>query len=268
MRFSDFDLYKDLLREKAGLYISADKSYLLDSRLNPVAKKWGYPSVTTMTHALRGIADPGLIKDVIEAMVDYEAHFIYDTHTFAYLRDIVLPHMTVARKADKKLRIWVAACGTGQEPYSLAMFAKDHDAFFGNLKVDILATDISSSALHTAREGIYDQHAVQQGLPTRTLLEHFAQKGAAWHLKKDIKTMVRFQYANLLDSLTSLGTFDVILCRGMVGNLAFDLQARVFGALAGQLASDGYLFIGEKEQLPADFAGLRASPGRPGLYTR
>ncbi len=249
MRYSDFDLYKDLLREKAGLYIGADKTWLLDSRLGCIAAKWKYPSIATMTLALRGIPDPGLIKDVVEAMINHETAFFRHPEQYTRLREEILPYLVAARKATKKLRILSAGCGTGQEPYSLAMFLKDNDHLIGNLKPEIIAIDISSMALASAKAAEYTQSEVQHGLSVHQLLHYFDQKNGLWLLKKEIKSMVAFQYGNLRDNLSSLGEFDLIFCCNVLGEFSHDLQDKTLGALTRQLAKDGTLFTEPREML-------------------
>ncbi len=249
MRYGDFDMYKDLLREKAGLYISADQSWILNSRLGPIAQKWGYPSVATMTLALRGIADPGLIKDVVEAMVTQDTTFFRHPEHFVAIFDNILPHLASTRKSAKKLRIWSAGCGTGQEPYSIAMFLKDRADILGGIKIEIIATDICSSALTRAQQALYSHDDVQRGLSVHHLLRYFDQKGTHWKLDKDITNMVKFQYGNLMDSLAPLGTFDVIFCCNVLNDVAHDLQQKILTNIKGRLAPDGILFIEPSEIL-------------------
>lgn len=249
MRFSDLDLYKDLLHEKAGLYVGTDKSWVLDARLTPIAHKWGYPSLTSMTHALRGIADPGLIKDVVEAMIDTQTAFFRDPAFFEAIRDTALPALRAAPREDNTVRIWHAGCSTGQEAYSMAMMIRDNADKIGNMKVEILATDISTECLNKAKSGCYTQWDVQQGLPVQTLLKYFTQTNEDWHIKQDIRSMVTFQYANLLDSMEPLGHFDIIFCCHVLDDIAHGKQPRIRENLKKQLRPGGYLVIEGVESL-------------------
>lgn len=249
MRYADFDLYQDLLREKAGLYIGAEKSWWLDSCLAPIAEKWGYPSISSMSIALRGIADPGLIKDVIEAIISHRAEFFRYPHQFDQLRDFMLPHMVMARKETKKLRVWSAGCGTGQEAYSLAIFLKDNASLLGNLKIEVIATDISSTALDIARAGSYTLDEVQRGLSIHQLLKYFDQKDGRWVAKKDLTSLITFSYGNLLENFERLGTFDIIFCRDVLDDIAHDRRERVLSLLGERLAEDGVLFTEPRSPL-------------------
>ncbi len=249
MRYSDFDLYKDLLMEKTGLYLSADQSWVLDSRLLPIARKWGYPGIASMTVALRGIADPGLIKDVIEAVVTQDTAFFRHPEHFTPILDDVLPHLAAMRKPVKKLRIWSAGCGTGQEPYSIAMFLKDRADLLGGIKVEIIATDICSSALEQAQKAEYGHDDIQRGLSIHHLLDHFDQKGTRWKLNKDITKMVTFKYGNLLDSLVPMGEFDMIFCCNVLDGFAHGLRQKTLANIRARLAPDGILFVEPREIL-------------------
>lgn len=249
MRYADFDLYKDLVREKTGLYIGAEKSWWLDSCLAPIAEKWGYPSIPAMSIALRGIADPGLIKDVIEAIITHRTQFFRYPEQFDQLRDFMLPHMVMARKEIKKLRVWSAGCGTGQEAYSLAIFLKDNAALLGNLKIEIIATDISGAALDIARSGSYTQDEVQRGLSIHQLLKYFDCKDDRWVAKKDITSLITFSYGNLLENFERLGIFDIIFCRDVLDDITHDRRARVLSLLGERLAEDGVLFTEPRDPL-------------------
>ena len=128
MRITDFELYKDLLKERSGLTLSPDKSYLLDSRLTPVAKKWGFETLDALGAALRGVPDPKLINDIVEAMTTNETSFFRDSRPFDIFRETILPYMIETRGKQRALRIWSAACSTGQEAYSLAMIMEEMEA--------------------------------------------------------------------------------------------------------------------------------------------
>lgn len=250
MRYADFDLYKDLIHEKTGLYIGAEQSWVLESRLAPVAAKWGYPSIPALTIALRGIPDPGLIKDVIEAIVSHDTQFFRHPEHFEQLRDYILPHMAMARSDSGLLRIWSAGCGTGQEAYSLALFLRDHADLLGGLKVEIIATDICSSALDQARTGLYTQDDIQRGLSIHQVLACFDQIGGGmWQIKPPVSAMVRFQYGNLLENFERLGTFDIIFCCNVMQDIAHDRRDKVLKLISQRLAEDGVLFTEPREPL-------------------
>lgn len=266
MRIVDFELYKDLLYSKSGLQLTPDKSYLLDSRLTPISKKWGFPSLDVMTGTLRGLPDPALVKDIVEAMTTNETSFFRDTRPFDNFEKYVLPHMIEHRAREKRLRIWCAASSSGQEPYSLAMILKEKAALIPNWNIEILATDISDDILEQARRGLYSQFEVQRGLPVTYLMKYFVQDNEKWQISADIKRMVRFENFNLLDSMASLGTFDIIFCRNVL--IYFDNQTKtsVLEKMSSQIMPDGFLFLGGAETVLGISDKFKLMEGTKGLY--
>lgn len=268
MRLNDFDIYKDLLREKCGLYLSQDKSYLLDSRLTPVAKKWNYTSVETLTMALAGVPEPALVKDVVEAMVDPDTAFFRDGAPFDAFRDTVLPWLLAERKKTKKFRIWSAGCSTGQEPFSLAMILDEKAEKLHGWNADMMATDISSAALEYARRGVFQKFEVQRGLPVKMLVKYFDQIGSEWVLKQDIADRVKFRYFNLLDDMKQLGQVEVVFCRNVIDNFTRTMRADTLKKLGAIIPVGGFLFLGAEEDLGEEPGSFTALDGVPGGYRR
>lgn len=265
MRIEDFDVYKDLLMEKSGLVLTPDKSYLLDSRLTPVAKHWGFETLDKMSAALRGVAEPSLIKDIVEAMTTNETSFFRDTRPFDIFRETIIPSMIERRGAMKRVKMWCAAASSGQEPYSLSMIIKEHPKLAG-WNFDILGTDISTDILDIAKAGVYSQFEVQRGMPIQMLMKYFEQKDEKWHLKDDIKKMVQYKYFNLLDSMTALGKFDIIFCRNVLIYFDKETKAKVLAKMKAQLAPDGYLFLGGAETVIGITDAFVPAPDLRGVY--
>ncbi|MCB9996557.1 MAG: protein-glutamate O-methyltransferase CheR [Rhodospirillales bacterium] len=255
MRLSDFDLYQDLLRHKSGLCLDPDDSYLLDSRLTPVAQKWGYPSLGALTITLRGVPEPALIQDIVEAMTMRETAFFCDSETFEYLRDSVLPYMLKKRPRSEPLRLWSAGCSTGQEAYSLVIAALESGC--ADWKAKILATDISGPLLIEGDSGRYSQVDMQRGVPVKLMLKYGAQDGRYWQLHEMLRNMIYFQQFNLLHDMEPLGEFDVVLCRHVFPYMEEQTREDVITHLSECLPPDGFLIVGEDETLPED------SPFRP-----
>lgn len=247
MKLQDFDVYKDLLMKRSGLVITPDKSYLLDSRLTPVAKKWNFANLDMMSVALRGIPDAALVKDIVEAMTTNETSFFRDQKPFDQFKQIALPHMLKGRSAVRKVRIWCAASSSGQEPYSLSMLVKENQALMPGWGVEFLATDLSEEILAQARGGVYSQFEVQRGLPINLLMKYFRQEGEKWRISEDIRKMVRYEIFNLLEPMTRLGKFDVIFCRNVLIYFDEPTKRRVLENMAALLPPDGFLFLGGAE---------------------
>ncbi len=268
MRLNDFDIYKDLLREKAGLNLTQDKSYLLDSRLTPVAKKWHYTSVETLTMALAGVPEPALVKDVVEAMADPETSFFRDGAPFDAFRTLTLPWVLKERKKQKKFRIWSAGCSTGQEAYSLAIILHQEAEMLQGWTPDMMATDISTTALAYAQQGHYKKFEVQRGLPIQVLVKHFAQAGDEWHLSDEIRNMVKFRYFNLLDSMTQLGQVEIVFCRNVIDVFTRTRRAETIAKFAAIIPVGGFWFLGTGEDVGDDTQAFAPIDGVPGGFRR
>ncbi len=268
MKISDFELYKSLLYEKSGLVITPDKSYLLDSRLTPIAKKWNFASLEAMTLQLRAIPDNKLIKDIVEAMTTNETSFFRDTKPFQIFQETILPVLLEKRKIKKTIRIWCAACSSGQEPYSLAMILKEKEALLKGWRFEIMATDISDDILDQAKRASYTQFEVQRGLPIQYLMKYFMQIGETWQLKDEIRNMVRYSNFNLLDPMSRLGSFDIIFCRNVL--IYFDEKTKgdILNRMSTQLENDGFLLLGGAETVLGITDKFQPNPEKRGLYVK
>ena len=269
VKLSDFDLYRDLLYEKSGLVVTQDKTYLLESRLVPVAKEWGHQTLDSLAVALRSFPDPKMVKAIVEAMTTNETSFFRDQKPFTIFETVVLPALVNARsKGARKLRIWCAAASTGQEPYTLAMTLMEKQAVWKGFTIEMVCTDISENALAIARGGAYSQFEVQRGLPISHLMKYFKQDGEKWKISEDIKKMVRFEYFNLLDDMKKLGNFDVIFCRNVLIYFDEKTKGQIFARMNNQLAQDGYMFLGGAETTIGITDKFKPLETQRGLYVR
>ena len=266
MKSQDFELYQSLLQQNSGLTIGPDKTYLIESRLTPIAKKWGFASLEEMSQHLHKTRDAALITQIVEAMATNETLFFRDLKPFKLFEEVVLPHMTENRRAGQPIRIWCTAASTGQEPYSIAMVLKDNEDKLKGRKCEILATDISNQALEKARAAQYTQFEVQRGMSVQYLMKYFTQDGDKWRLKDEIRNMVKFQYFNLLSDMSRLGTFDVIFCRNVL--IYFDevTKTSVLEKLARCMATDGFLFLGGAETVLGLTDKFKPVSDKRGIY--
>lgn len=268
MKIADFELYKALLYERSGLVITPDKSYLLDSRLTPIAKKWGIPTLEALTLQIRALPDEKLIKDIVEAMTTNETSFFRDMKPFQIFQDNLLPVLSEKRKSKKTIRIWCAACSSGQEPYSLAMILKDREAQYKGWKFEIVATDIADTILEQARKASYSQFEVQRGLPIQNLMKYFTQIGDNWQLKDEIRSMVKFMNINLLESITRLGQFDIVFCRNVLIYFDEKTKSDILERIALQMEPDGFLFLGGAETVLGITNKFIPNAEKRGLYVK
>ena len=266
MNSQDFQLFSTLVRERSGLVLTEDKVYLLESRLLPLARQRGLNTLEDLANELRR-GDEKLKEDITEAMTTNETFFFRDNKPFDTFKESILPHLLETRSAQKTLRIWNAACSTGQEPYSVAMLLKEEAARMPGWRVEILATDISNEVLEKAKSGLYSQFEVQRGLPIQLLIKYFQQMGEMWQIDSSIRAMVKFQKLNLLESLAMMGTVDVIFCRNLLIYFDHATKAKVLAQMHKIMARDGALFLGGAETVLGICDDLHPVSGLKGVYT-
>jgi len=261
----DYEYLRKLLKDQSGLDLSADKQYLIESRLLPLARKAGLPGIGELVQKLKD-GNGGLIGQVVEAMTTNETFFFRDKVPFDHFRDTIMPELLKARASRKSLRIWCAAGSTGQEPYSLAMCLKEMGAALAGWRVEILATDLSQEVLEKSKAGIYSQFEVQRGLPIQMLVKYFKQNGELWQINPELRAMIQHRQLNLLHDFAQLGTFDVIFCRNVLIYFDQDTKINIFNRLARQIEGDGFLVLGAAETVVGLTDTFRPIPDRRGLY--
>ena len=266
MSILDYEYLRRLLRERSGLVLSADKQYLVESRLLPVARKAGFANVGALVQRLRAPDSEALATSVTEAMTTNESFFFRDRIPFEHFRATMMPQLLAARASRRRVRIWCAAASSGQEPYSLAMLLKEMSERISGWHIEIVATDICSEVLERARCGIYNQFEVQRGLPIALLLKYFTQIGENWQIAPALRAMVSFRQLNLIGDFAHLGMFDMVFCRNVL--LYFDQQtkSRVLDRLARVMERDGYLVLGAAETVVGLTEAFRPVAESRGLY--
>jgi chemotaxis protein methyltransferase CheR len=261
----DYEYLRKLLKERSGLDLSADKQYLVESRLVPLARRSGLPGIPELVSKMRSGAEP-LIAEVVEAMTTNETFFFRDKVPFDHLKEAVLPALAQARAARRSLRIWCAAASTGQEPYSIAMCLKEAGSMLSGWRTEIVATDLSLGVLEKARAGVFSQFEVQRGLPIQMLVKHFTQNGELWQLNADIRNMVQYRQLNLLQDFSHLGTFDIIFCRNVLIYFDQATKANIFDRMSRMIEPDGVLALGAAESVVGITNAFKPYPERRGLY--
>jgi chemotaxis protein methyltransferase CheR len=263
---ADYDYLRKLLKERSGLVLSADKQYLVESRLSPVAHRAGIATLAELVAKLRAVKNEPLATEVAEAMTTNESFFFRDKLPFEHFRETIMPALLAARPAHRRIRIWCAAASTGQEPYSLAMCLKELGAKLAGWRVEIIGTDLSLEVLEKATAGVYSQFEVQRGLPVQMLIKHFTQKGDTWQISPEIRAMVQYRPFNLLNDFAGLGSFDVVFCRNVL--IYFDQQTKIdiLHRIAKLMPPDGYLVLGAAETVVGLTEAFRPLPDRRGVY--
>lgn len=269
MSLSDAKAHKALsalLEKHTGQTLLANRHWRIDMALKPVMRQYSIPDLETLIALIEIDADPKLTIACVEAMVNNETCFFRDQANFALLTGPVLDTIREHRMATKRLRIWSAACSTGQEPYSLAIAIAENPEKWRGWTIQIMATDVSTSALAQAKAGRYSQFEIQRGLPVMQMLRYFEQQGEEWIAKDNLRKMVTFADHNMIQSARHFGKFDVVLCRNMLMYLGDDKRSQVFDGIAPLMADDGILMLGAAETVIGQTQRFRASKEFRGFY--
>jgi chemotaxis protein methyltransferase CheR len=263
----DYDFIRKLVRERSGLVLSADKQYLVESRLLPVSRKAALVSLSDLVRRLKEPNTQALAVEVVEAMMTNESFFFRDKLPFEHFRETIIPALIATRASQRRIRIWCAAAATGQEPYSLAMCLNEMARELAGWRIEILATDISNEVLEKAKAGIYSQFEVQRGLPIHLLIKYFTQVGETWQIAPEIRAMVQFRPFNLLNDFAGLGMFDVVFCRNVLIYFDQPTKVGVLDRIARTVGRDGYLVLGAAETVVGLTDSFKPVPERRGLYS-
>jgi len=267
MQQDDVAFLAQMLRRRSGLALTQPKLKLIESRLAPVMRRFGFRDLRSLVAELRHGRD-ALARAVTEAMTTNESSFFRDREAFEQFSDTVLPALMSRRMSTRKLRIWCAACAAGQEAYSIAMLLSEMKLRAEGWTVDIIGTDISTEMIERAERGLYSHFEVQRGLAIRRLVENFSQEGSNWRISEPLRRMVTFRQFNLLDSFGWLDDVDVIFCRNVLMYFDNKTKAGVLDRVADVLAPDGYLLLGPVETAPGLSSEFGPVDGAPGVYVR
>ncbi|HUO97476.1 MAG TPA: protein-glutamate O-methyltransferase CheR [Rhizomicrobium sp.] len=265
MNLQDFQYLQEILRRRSGLALTDKKMHLVEGRLTPVMRRFGFKDVGSLLRELH-YGHEALVQSVIEAMTINDSAFFRDRKTFEEFRDIVLPQLVRDRRETKELRIWCAACAAGQEPYSIAMLLDDAGLAEQGWRITIVGTDINAQMIARAEHGLYSQFEVQRGLSIRRLVANFTQEEAQWRISNRLRRMVSFRTFNLLDSFGWLPDLDAVFCRNVLMYFDFKTRMSVLERIGEILAPDGALLVGPAESLSGLALGYTAANRAPGLY--
>lgn len=256
------DAFARLIQSRSGISIDASKLYLLESRLEPVMRRHGCADLAALAARIRGNPE-AVAAEIIDAMTTNETLFFRDEKTFRHFGDVALPELHATRPAGARLRVWSAACSSGQELYSVAMMLADARPRLGTRGFDLVGTDISPTQVERAKEGLYSHFEIQRGLPVQMLVRNFERAESGWRLRPAIREMATFRTWNLLDDPTTLGRFDVIFCRNVLIYFDQTTKAQVLARLAHVLAPDGVLYLGGSETVLGIDTPFASRPGEP-----
>lgn len=255
------------VREASGVELTPEKAYLAEYRLRPIATEENMGDLQQLCRRLADPKEAPLRQKVLDAMTTHETLFFRDPLVFARIKKILQSWVAERSGASRRLRIWSAACSTGQEAYSMAMLLRETipDISFWDIK--ILGTDIAAEPLKAAEDGVYAQLHVNRGLPTNYLMKYFTQEAKGWQVSGDLKRLVEFRKASLLELPPQGGPFDLVLCRNVMIYFNADTSRQVLARLREALHAGGYLILGGSENLQNRETGFSAGlDGQPCVY--
>ncbi|MGE3645926.1 MAG: protein-glutamate O-methyltransferase CheR [Beijerinckiaceae bacterium] len=242
-----FTTLRQVVETRTGVSIDADKQYLAESRLSSLVSKFGAASIQELVDQLAANAYSDISRSIVEAMMTGETFFFRDVSQFNRIRDVVIPELIALRQQDNRLRIWCAACSTGQEPYSIAMMLDEMASELRGWRIDIVASDVSESAVERARQGYYNQFEVQRGLPVTSLLRYFHRDGDNWRIAENLRSRIEFVSANILTFRQSGQPFDLVLCRNVLMYFETETRQEALRNIDENLALDGWIVLGTSE---------------------
>jgi chemotaxis protein methyltransferase CheR len=251
----DYGYLRNLVFGLSQNVLDPSRDYLFETRLTKILRNEGMTQVEELVRLLKSRKNPILEKAVAEAMTINETSFFRDGRPFELLRTELLPKLIEARRSQRSLRFWSAACSTGQEGYSLAMLMTEHFPLLAGWNIKIEGTDICTEVVQKAQSGIYHRIEINRGLPARFVVRYFEHVGEDWTVKPEIKKMTNFRHANLCQSPLPFSRaddrFDVIFLRNVMLYFSQETRKTLLAGIHKILAPDGVLFLGSSEQ-PAD----------------
>ena len=242
-----FDYFRKFIYENSGISLGDDKRYLLEDRLGRLASTLGVRSIHDLYTSLRTSPTEVLKSQIIDSMTTNETLFFRDESPFEYMAKKAFNDLRLEKKDSKDLRIWSAACSTGQEVCSILITLMEHAPDLMNWKLEILATDISDEALHRAKNGVYSDLEIRRGMPAKLLTRYFKQEGNKWAFDQNLLKRVTYKRMNLSEPFYGMGKFDIIFSRYVLIYFDDETKGRIFEKYHKVLSPTGCFFLGASE---------------------
>jgi chemotaxis protein methyltransferase CheR len=259
---SDFAYLRSVVLEESGNVLDASRDYLFKSRLQRLLQATGLRTLDRLVAALREHYNSALRRSIAEAMTVKETSFFRDRSPFELLQQELLPQLIRQRESIRRLRLWSAACSSGQETYSLAMLLREHFPQLRGWQVEIFGTDISHEMIQRAQQGRYHKSELSRGLPALYRAKYTRQCGDEWEVIPEVRAICRFNWRNLCDGPLPLENHDGILLRNVMLYFPDETRRELLLQVYRMLPPDGFLLLGSSEQpgLPEHFqAELKAN---------
>ncbi|MEI6386112.1 MAG: protein-glutamate O-methyltransferase CheR [Spirochaetota bacterium] len=270
----EFTVYAKLVRDLTGIALDASKGYLIETRLEPLVRELGLKGYSELYYRIKADSSGALARKVIDRITTQETSFFRDASPFEMLKFKIVPDLIDARrmmappKTKVALRIWSAACSTGQEVYSILIALKELLGDLSAYSIRLLATDISDSAIAKASKGFYASGDIVRGMPPELLGRHFIAENGGYRIRDELRAFATFKRWNLFEDFVSFGYFDVIFCRNVAIYFTEDDKRKLFGRFERALEKDGALIIGSTESLLGTATGFEAMRYLRAVYYR
>lgn len=266
----DYELFKQFLERNCGVILGDNKQYLVINRLQRVNREFNIESFSDLVREINGHRNTKLRAAVIDAMTTHETFWFRDNHPFEHLKTLLT---TIAKDKGGRgeIRIWSAACSTGQEPYSISIVVDEltRAKALDNVRVQIVGTDVSDVVVDQAKNGKYPSLAVNRGLTSDVAAKYFDRTSDGdWQIKSHLQRCVDFKCLNLMESFDSLGRFDIIFIRNVLIYFSPDLKTDILDRASRLLPSEGYLFLGASESMQARNPHFKMERYNPGILYR
>lgn len=265
---AEFDQFRKFLEDACGISLGDNKQYLVTNRIRRILEENKITSFGELVRVLKQGTNRKLREQVIDSMTTNETFWFRDNYPYDHLKNKLLPElMSGTNKMFGPIRIWSAACSSGQEPYSISMMVEEYKRQTLNLsrQVQVVATDLSSTVLDQAKKGEYDKLSVLRGLSSERLDRYFDNPSEnVWRVKSLIKDRIDFRALNLMDSYAALGKFDIVFCRNVLIYFNADLKRQILQKIHASLKPQGILYLGSSEGLAGAgdlFEMVRCEPG-------
>jgi chemotaxis protein methyltransferase CheR len=247
MTTQTFDWVRQLVLARSAIVLDEGKQYLVDSRLQPLARQFGFSSIDEFVTSMIALPFGSMHRATVEAMTTNETSFFRDNHPFEALRKEIIPELLTRRASTRQLNIWCGAASSGQESYSVAMMLREHFPQLRDWKLSFTATDLSNAILAKARSGRYSQLEVNRGLPAPLLVKYFTKDGAEWVIKEELRQMIDFRELNLIERWPAMPTMDLVMLRNVL--IYFDVETKrsILRSVRRVMAPGAYLMLGGAE---------------------
>jgi chemotaxis protein methyltransferase CheR len=269
----EFYLFRKYIEEQCGIDIQEDKAYLIESRLSKLLADSGLSSFEELYNRVTHIQDRMMTEKIIDAITTNETQWFRDNTPWEILENVIMPVWIQEFREGKraKVRIWSAACSTGQEPYSIAMsidryLAKYQITDIFPSQFEILATDISTTVLEIARMGKFSSVSIIRGLSESYKEKYFQNQEHTWILDETIKKRVKFEQFNLQNSFLIWGKFDMVFCRYVIIYFSEHFKHEIIDKMAGVMEPGGVFFLGSSELFSGAKAYFEMKTYQNGVY--